>query len=82
MEQPPEPIFDQAGSSGRFHVPYVIVYFIYPSGLLLCQFHEWAHISSMLYLAFQPSSSFAFVLSEKSSSVSPARLGLNSYLIS
>ena len=32
---------------------------LYPSGLWLCQFQLWAHISSMPYWASQPSSRLA-----------------------
>ena len=48
---------------------------LYPSGLWLCQFQLWAHISSMPYCASQPSSRLALEGSHQHSAMSPGRRG-------
>lgn len=48
---------------------------LYPSGLWLCQFQLWAHISSMPYWASQPSSRLALEGSHQHSAMSPGRRG-------
>ena len=48
---------------------------LYPSGLWLCQFQLWAHISSMPYWASQPSSRLALEGSHQHSAMTPGRRG-------
>ena len=51
----------------------LLIYFLYPCGLWLCQFHASRQISSIPRLACQPSTSFAFSASAQLSCTSPAR---------